>query len=169
MALILLSPLIAVLLLVLLALSPVILAYMGVQWFRGRLLQRRFEKERGTDERFAILVYSESPNWQEYFETEILPNAEDHCVILNWSERRHWKSNPTIATQLYQHYQPYRAFNPMALIFWPSRRVDKVSFYDAFRDLKRGKRTPLAERFTEFWSKLDAAQTAWRRRYPICD
>jgi hypothetical protein len=40
--------------------------------------------------RYALVVYSSSPIWQEYFETHVIPGVGDRGVILNWSERNTW-------------------------------------------------------------------------------
>jgi hypothetical protein len=37
---------------------------------------------------YALIVYSNSPRWQTYFEQQILPDARAKAAVLNWSERR---------------------------------------------------------------------------------
>src|SRR5688500_7316053 len=38
----------------------------------------------------VLVVYSNSPHWKLYFEERLLPRLGSSCVVLNWSERRHW-------------------------------------------------------------------------------
>jgi hypothetical protein len=33
--------------------------------------------------KYAIVVYSNSPVWQEYFETQVIPRLGDRAVVLN--------------------------------------------------------------------------------------
>src|SRR5687768_6889000 len=40
--------------------------------------------------RYALVVYSKSPIWQEYFEEHVLPSVGDRGLVLNWSDRRQW-------------------------------------------------------------------------------
>src|SRR5439155_18714445 len=37
-----------------------------------------------------LLVYSDSPIWHDYMETQVLPLVKERAVILNWSERNKW-------------------------------------------------------------------------------
>jgi energy-coupling factor transporter transmembrane protein EcfT len=45
--------------------------------------------------RYALVVYSNSPVWQEYFQTHVLPAMRDRGVVLNWSERNRWTESGT--------------------------------------------------------------------------
>jgi hypothetical protein len=81
-------------------------------------------------------VYSDSPIWKEYIEREILPYIQDYAVILNWSERRKWKSS--LAVLAFRYFGGYRNFNPMALVFRPFHFVRTYRFFEAFKDLKKG-------------------------------
>ena len=40
--------------------------------------------------RNVLLVYSNSPSWQDYVETELIPKLPKNTIVLNWSERRMW-------------------------------------------------------------------------------
>lgn len=83
-----------------------------------------------------IFVYSDSPTWKEYIETEILPNLQDRAVILNWSERRNWKYS--LAVLAFRYFGGYRNFNPIALVFRPFRFLKAFRFFEAFKEYKRG-------------------------------
>jgi hypothetical protein len=85
---------------------------------------------------FVLFVYSDSPTWKEYIEREILPHIQNYSVILNWSERRKWKSS--LAVLAFRYFGGYRNFNPMALVFRPFRFVRTYRFFEAFKEFKRG-------------------------------
>src|SRR5688572_7815817 len=38
----------------------------------------------------VLFVSSDSPVWQEYMQTEILPLVAKRAIVLNWSERSRW-------------------------------------------------------------------------------
>ena len=38
--------------------------------------------------RYALVVYSNSPIWQEYFDSHVLPAVGSRATVLNWSERK---------------------------------------------------------------------------------
>src|SRR5262245_17894416 len=61
--------------------------------------------------RYAIVVYSNSPVWQEYFERQVIPRLGEQAVVLNWSERTQWTfSLPVI---LFRVFGGTREFNPV--------------------------------------------------------
>jgi hypothetical protein len=81
-----------------------------------------------------LFVYSDSPIWHAYIETEILPHVRTRAVVLNWSERRHWPMG-------FRYFGGSRNFNPMAVVFCAAVPAKVVRFYQPFRDFKHGKRT----------------------------
>lgn len=91
-----------------------------------------------TRNRNVFLVYSNSPNWQDYIETELIPRLPDNTVILNWSERRSW---PKFSLQVwvFRHFGGSREFNPMVLVFKPFHWTRTFRFWQAFRANKHGK------------------------------
>jgi hypothetical protein len=54
----------------------------------GRWLRARWEATHGKFGRRVLLVYSSSPNWQEYVEEDLLRRLDPHVVTLNWSDRQ---------------------------------------------------------------------------------
>lgn len=84
----------------------------------------------------VVFVYSNSPTWKDYIETEILPYIQARAVILNWSERRNW--GPSLPVLALRYFGGYRNFNPIALIFRPFRFVRTFRFYKAFQRFKHG-------------------------------
>ena len=88
-------------------------------------------------QRFILFVYSDSPTWKDYIKANIMSRLEKHAVILNWSERKSWKSS--LAVLAFRYFGGYRNFNPMALVFRPFRFAKTYRFYEAFKEFKHGK------------------------------
>lgn len=85
----------------------------------------------------ALLIYSNSPVWQSYFEEKIIPVLARGAVVLNWSERKQWKRS--VAVMLFRVFAPRREFNPMVMVFRPYRGPLRFRFYEAFRAYKHGR------------------------------
>lgn len=96
-----------------------------------------------------LFVYSDSPVWKDYIEGEILPYIQDTAVILNWSERRNWKTS--LAILAFQYFSGYRNFNPIAIIFRPLHLVKTYRFFEAFKEFKRGDPKRVEEIRKEFF------------------
>lgn len=99
-----------------------------------------------------LYIYSDSPNWQAYIESEILPRLPSASIVLNWSKRESWRSS--LATKVFCHFGGGYKYNPMAVIIKPFRRARVFRFYDAFKDLKHGKPGALQRIETEFFQAL---------------
>ena len=97
----------------------------------------------------TVYVYSNSPDWQEHIEQNVLPRLAGTAVALNWSERKKWKR--TLATLAFRHFGGYREFCPLALVFSPFRRVKIFRFHQPFKDYKHGKCRPLRTMESEFF------------------
>lgn len=87
--------------------------------------------------RNVLFVYSDSPNWKEYIETNILPRFDNRVVVLNWSNRSKWKTS--LAKLVFQHWGGRREFNPLGVIFKPFHRTRVFRFHKPFMDFKHGK------------------------------
>lgn len=140
--LILLSPL--------LLLLGVLLLVVAAVWFPlnrvyEQWLKYCFWKRHGRFGRFVLFVYSDSPNWKEYIEQNILPAIKPHVVTLNWSKRKEWAKTNPFEAKIFHHWAGEREFNPIALLLPPDGKVKKVRFWQAFRDLKHGKDALLNE------------------------
>ena len=85
---------------------------------------------------FVIFVHSDSPTWREYIEKEILPHIRNGAVILNWSERRHWKNSWAVLA--FRYFGGQRNFNPMGMVFRPFHSVRTYRFFEAFKAFKHG-------------------------------
>lgn len=112
---------------------------------------RRFRDEWQAQGKDLLLVYSNSPHWQQYVETNWLPRWGGRAVVLNWSERSRWADSS--AVELFRRYAGNREFNPLAIVVPKAGRPTVVRFWQAFRDNKHGK--PLALRTQE--TRLAAA------------
>ena len=74
--------------LVIVALSPLVLIFLVAYGIYAVLLHVVLWLLWG---RRVLFVYSDSPVWQSYIEEHLLPALPPGSVVLNWSERRHWK------------------------------------------------------------------------------
>ena len=106
---------------------------------------------RGRD---VLFVYSDSPVWRPYIDQRILPRLGDRAVLLNWSERRHWR--PSLARWTFRHFAGSREFNPIAIVFRPCRPTRTFRFWQPFRDLKDGHPEALHAMEREFFGAIGA-------------
>ena len=95
-------------------------------------------------QKFILFVYSDSPNWKSYIERNILPQIQDHAVILNWSERNQWDKT-SWPVQVFEHWGGQKNFNPLAVVFCGLTQVRVIRFYRAFLDFKHGKEALLRQ------------------------
>jgi hypothetical protein len=101
----------------------------------------------------VLFVYSNSPIWKEYIETEILPHIRDRAVILNWSHRKTWRSSlPVFA---FRYFGGHRNFNPIGMVFRPFQRVKTYRFFEAFKEFKHGDAERVEELQKSFFETLD--------------
>ncbi len=141
-------PLVLLVLLLLLLVLP-------FYWAFRLLLRLVFEFAWGLRGRRILFVYSRSPVWQEYIESNWLPRLRDHAVVLNWSDRSRWSRRKSLAVWLFRHWAPAENFNPMAILFPAFRPVRRVGFFYAFRDWKHGDPKALEEAESELFSYVD--------------
>jgi hypothetical protein len=124
-------------------------------YFHEQRLKYQFYQHHGKHGRFALFVYSDSPNWKDYIETNILSRIKESVVTLNWSERRNWeKTNPFEAKVFYQ-WTGEKEHNPIAIIFTPSGKVKDVKFWHAFKDFKHGKDETLREAEQTLYEEIE--------------
>ena len=139
---------------VLLVALPVVGLY---QYTKGAILKRRFRRTWGKAGKLAVLVYSDSPNWKDYIETQILPRVASRVVTLNWSRRAEWRTNPPLEAQVFRHWAGSRAFNPIAIVVPARGRVRTIRFWQAFRDYKQGKTDNLQKQQQLLFESIGAA------------
>jgi hypothetical protein len=92
--------------------------------------------------RDTLLVYSDSPIWQEYMTTQVLPLVQERAVVLNWSERKRWP-RLSLAVQVFHSFGGRREFNPLVIVFRPFARAKRFRFWQPFQDWKRGYKEPV--------------------------
>jgi hypothetical protein len=92
----------------------------------------------------VLFVYSDSPIWQEYMLTQILPLVRERAVIMNWSERSKWP-RWSFRVHVFRSFRGYREFNPLVIVFRPWHRARKFRFWRAFKDWKHGNQQPVSK------------------------
>lgn len=139
--------------------SPLVLAFTLWNKYRAVALRRAFLK-RWPGKR-GILVYSNSPNWQQYIEQHWLPRIGTQFVLLNWSDRSRWAVDVPFEARVFRRFAGDREFNPLAIVFLPlaPRANDTVviRFFQAFQDFKHGKDFLLHAREAELFALCDDA------------
>lgn len=115
------------------------------------------------------IICRRGPNWKEHIENRLLPLVRNYAVILNWSERSSWdlKRKP-LEVKVFQHWTNVSVFksegrrrwdgenfNPAAIVFLPSGKIEVLRFWNAFKDYKYGKTIPL-EKLEQQLSELIA-------------
>ena len=147
------APLIIAIILLLIPLLPILVAAYLFYAIVLQLVIWLLWSARGIN---VLLVYSESPNWHDYIETELVPKLPPSTIRLNWSERKQWKRFrlPVMAFRL---FGGSREFNPMVIVFRPFRWAKTFRLWRAFKELKHGKPARLAELERELFLYLSKA------------
>ena len=119
--------------------------------------------------KYMLFVYSISPNWKEYIETNILPRISAHAMIINWSDRNqwNWKKKP-LEFRVFKHWTGVieysfkgkkkwdgNEFCPVAITFIPWWRRKIFRFWQPFKDFKHGKEKPLKELEAQLFKILE--------------
>ena len=73
----------------LIGLIPLIALLLAWDSLRFRWLVNRARRTWPANRR-TLVVYSDSPYWQQYFEEKIIPKVRRKVWLLNWSKRREW-------------------------------------------------------------------------------
>ena len=84
---------------------------------------------RGKD---VLFVSSNSPIWQEYMTTQILPRVQERAIVLNWSERKNW-SRWSFRVYVFHFFGGRREFNPMVALFRPFHRAQTFQGFGAIQ------------------------------------
>ena len=116
----------------------VALPFLIPSFVKGVFLRLKFQNIAHHQGKFVLFIYSESPNWKSYIEQNILPQLQEHALVLNWSERSQWDRSSWIV-QAFYHWGGRRDFNPIAIVFYSLVDVRVFRFFKAFHELKRGK------------------------------
>ena len=102
-------------------------------------LKVRFWLRHGRKGKIILFVYSDSSNWKNYIETNILPRIEAHSIILNWSKRREWASQMQLETKLFNQWAGPGEFVPVAILFSLTGKVRTFRLWQPSGNPKRGK------------------------------
>ena len=102
-------------------------------------LKVRFWIRHGRNGKFILFVYSDSPNWKDYIETNILPRIEACSVVLNWSRRREWDAHRQYETKLFNQWSGPGEFVPVAIVFPLRGKVKVFRLWHPSQNPKRGK------------------------------
>ncbi len=105
----------------------------------------------------VLLVYSNSPHWHDYIETHIIPKLPPTTVVLNWSERRHWRSL-SLPVMAFRHFGGSRECNPLVVVFRPFRWAKAFRFWKPFKDYKHGNSVALHEVEDKLFEYLSTTQ-----------
>ena len=126
--------------------SMVIGFFLGVTVLKGALpfayrfgLKVRFWLRHGRKGKMVLFVYSDSSNWKDYIETNILPRIEAHSIILNWSKRREWGSRMRLETKLFNQWAGPGEFVPVAILFPSIGKARTFRLWQLSENPKHGK------------------------------
>ena len=100
-----------------------------------------------------LFVSSDSPTWQEYMATQVLPHIRARAVVLNWSERNEWSAR-SFPADVFHSFGGGRAFNPLVIWFRPFRFARIYRFWPTFKDWKRGYKEPVERLSNDLLSAL---------------
>ena len=103
--------------------------------------------------RYALVVYSNSPIWREYFEHNVLPALGSRGVVLNWSDRKQWPYS--LPAALFRFFAGTREFNPLAIVFQPLTWPRRFRFYEPFKAFKHGRPERVERMRRELFELLD--------------
>jgi hypothetical protein len=103
--------------------------------------------------RYALVVYSNSPIWQAYFEQHVLPAVGDRGIVLNWSDRKRWPYS--LSSALFTFFGGTREFNPLAIVFRPLAWPRQFRFYVPFQAFKHGRPQDVERMRRDFLQLLD--------------
>ena len=102
----------------------------------------------------CLVVYSDSPVWQDHIRSTWLPRLGQHAVTLNWSERASWP--PSLEARLFKYYlgSSGHNFNPAVIVFRGLRRPRLYRFFYAFHEAKHGRTQYLSALESELFGTL---------------
>src|SRR5262245_15474165 len=136
--------------------APALLLQVGgvIGRVRDRIVlseSRRLLESRGIR---CLVVYSESPTWEEYIRTAWLPRLGQRAVTLNWSERSSWPNS--LEVRLFKRFigPSGTAFNPAVLVLRGLQRPQVFRFYYEFQQAKHGRRQYLETLESELFDEL---------------
>ena len=106
---------------------------------------------RGID---TLVVYSNSPNWNDYMVESVLPRLQERSIVINWSERRSWRWY-SLSVAVFHFFGGDREFNPMVVVLRPFSIPQSFRFWQPFRDRKHGDASSLHDVEKRLYTCLD--------------
>tara|TARA_R110002072_G_scaffold20841_7_gene75247 strand:+ start:3729 stop:4193 length:465 start_codon:yes stop_codon:yes gene_type:complete len=100
---------------------------------------------------YVLFAYSESENWSDYIEENILPRIAAHSRVINRTIDQNWKQKYRREKQAIEYWASLN-INPVAIVFRAWRPATVIPFYEAFRDLKHGKENAINAKCKELYS-----------------
>ena len=101
----------------------------------------------------TLLVYSRSPNWEDYINQNMLPKLPATTVVLNWSDRKQW-SRFNLAVRAFRHFGGNTNFNPIVIVTRPFRMPVVFRFHRPFINHKHGDSQALRNLESQLYSTL---------------
>ena len=102
-------------------------------------LKVRFWVRHGRKGKVILFVYSDSSNWKDYIEANIVPRLEACSVVLNWSKRREWESSMKFEARLFNQWAGSGEFTPTAILFPLLGKVKVFRLWQLSQNPKHGK------------------------------
>jgi hypothetical protein len=85
-----------------------------------------------------VVVYSESPAWEDHIRRTWLTRFGRSAVMLNWTERAQWRRS--LEVRLFNHFvRSSRNFNPAVLVLRGFERPLVFRFFYAFQQAENGR------------------------------
>ena len=88
--------------------------------------------------KYFLFVSSQSPNWHDYMQSQILPLVTEHAFVLDYSERETWR-NWSLPVLLFRFFGGVHNFNPMVVRFYRFGLAHTIRFRRGFIEAKHGK------------------------------
>ncbi len=141
-------------------LLPYLAIFLMFNYCREYWLRIRFQKKWRSEGKVILFVYSESPNWEDYIEQEIMPKLSHCAVFLNYSRRAEWKNKMPLEAKIWEQWGGSREFNPIAIVLPDRGKVETIRFYRAFRNFKHGEDGLLRQKEAELFSLVSRIKPA---------
>jgi hypothetical protein len=102
---------------------------------------------------WVVWVYSDSPKWKSYVESEILPALPSGSTIINRSLP--WQPD-SLAGRVYRHFGGDYEFCPIGIVFRRGEWVTCFRFFQPFQQARHGDTSSLDAMRVHFFAALAA-------------
>ena len=82
----------------------------------GVFLRFQWERSFAINGKRVLIVYSRSPNWQEYIESRWIKPYTSQIVVLDWSNRSEWTKPFPLQVKVFRYWGRSKEYNPMAIL-----------------------------------------------------